>query len=113
MNILLALLPTLIGILSKFVGPQWGNLASISLSAVEAIIAELKNGGGSLTATITGILEQLVNEAQAVQKVGGLSSEQEAVLMESIALVIAGLQGVSQAEAGADPAQLPVPPPVE
>ena len=113
MSILLALLPSLIGLVSKFFGSQWGNLASTTLTAVESIIAELKNGGTSLTSTIVSILSQVVAEAQAVQAAGGLSSEQDAVLTETIALVTAALQGVAEAEAGKDPATLPVPPPVE
>jgi hypothetical protein len=112
MSILLTLLPAIVSLISSFFGSSWGNLANVSISAVEAIIAELKNGGNSLTSTITSILQELITEAQAVQQVGGLSTEQDAVLTESVAVITAALQGVASAEAGADPSTLPVPPAV-
>lgn len=117
MNLILSLITaisgSLTGLLNKegVVSDGLANLISVSISAGVALFNALKSGG-TVTDEVQESLKALQAEYTAIQQDTSADPEVIGAIAEASNLVSYAIDGYTKAEAGADPADLKVPPPV-
>ena len=110
MLLALSIIAQILPFLSQAVGNKWVDLGEVITQAVDQLWVTFK--AGNITNTVLVSVQQLLAVLQAVQNDTTASSEKLAMAEELAGIVAAGLAGLQAAEAGADPANLPVPPAV-
>lgn len=110
MAAVLSIIAQLLPFLSKVIGANWMDLAVTITAAVDALWTAFKSG--SVTNEVLVSLQQLEAVLTAIKNDTGADPDKLALAVEIAGIVTAGIAGLQAAEAGADPADLPVPPPV-
>jgi hypothetical protein len=105
-GIILQLLP----FLSKAIGSKYVDLGAAIAGAVDALWTAFK--AGNTTDAVLVSLQQLETVLTAVKNDTGADSAKLALAVGIAGIVTAAITGLQAAEAGADPALLPVPPEV-
>ena len=106
-SIILSLLP----LLQKAIGNKWVDLGVVITNAVDALWLAFK--AGSFTNAILVSLQQLQAVLQAIINDTGADPDKLALAVEVAGIVAAAITGLQAAEAGADPADLPIPMPID
>ena len=111
LTIILTVLSGLASSLTGFLGSKYTNLITVSGEALAALVAAFKSGG-TWTNEVAAAIAALETEAQAV--VADTSADPALVMRAQgiLRLLEYASQGLAKAEAGEDPGDLPVPPPV-
>jgi hypothetical protein len=111
LEIILALLTSVSGLFTKFIGTGWVGVIQQGLGALSTLIAQWVKGSpaADLTASLTA-LQSILTSLQQDTNVDPTILPQ---INECIKLVEAAIAGYEAAEQGADPGNLPVPPPVQ
>jgi len=111
LTLILTTITQLLPFLTKVIGLNWTDLITAITNAIDALWAAFKSG--NVTTSVLVSMQQLQAVLTAIQNDTGASSEQLALAAEIAGIVTAGIAGLQAAEAGADPANLPIPPAVE
>ena len=106
-SIILSLLP----LLQKAIGNKWVDLGVVITNAVDALWLAFK--AGNLTNDVLVGLQQLQSVLQAIINDTSANPDKLALAEEVAGIFAAAITGLVEAEAGADPSLLPIPPPVE
>ena len=107
---ILTIIAQLLPFLSKVIGSNWSNLAVTITNAIEALWTAFK--AGSLTNDVLVSLQELESVLTSIKNDTGADPDQLALAVELAGIVTAAITGLQAAEAGADPADLPIPPEV-
>ena len=110
MAAILSIITQLLPFLSKLIGTPYVNLIASITGAVDALWTAYK--AGNVTNDVMVTLQELVTVLQSVEANTGADQGTIDMALELAGIVTAAITGLNQAEAGVDPAELPVPPPV-
>ena len=110
MAAVLTIIAQLLPFLSKAIGLNWVDLGIAITAAVDTLWTAFK--AGNVTNDVLVSLQQLATVLEAVKSATGTDPDKLELALGIAGIVTAAIAGFQAAEAGADPALLPVPPEV-
>ena len=110
MLLALTIIGQILPFLSQAIGNKWVDLGEVIEKAIETLWTAYK--AGNVTNEVLVSVQQLQAILQAVQNDTNADPAKLAMAEELAGIVAASITGLQAAEAGADPADLPIPPEV-
>jgi len=108
MAAVLSIIASLLPFLTKVIGAKWTDLITTITNAIDALWTAFK--AGNVTNEVLVSLQQLEAVLTAIENDTGVDPNKLALAVEIAGIVTAAITGLQAAEAGADPANLPIPP---
>ena len=108
MLLALTIIGQILPFLSQAIGNKWVDLGEVIEKAIETLWTAYK--AGNVTNEVLVSLQQLEAVLTAIENDTGVDPNKLALAVEIAGIVTAAITGLQAAEAGADPANLPIPP---